>query len=205
MAGFAAVLVIGFAGAADAQRGKGKKGKGGPPVRVLGQVVSFADGKLTVKSRTGETVTVGLAERARVMALRPAKFSDLKKGDFVASAGVRQRDGTLHALELRIFPDSMRGRGEGHRPFRGGPDHTMTNATIDAVVGSVGDRTIKVAYQGGEKTIVVPKDVKVMYMMPGNPGLLKAGAPVSVVARKRGKSIQAFRVLVGLDGLVPPG
>ena len=118
---------------------------------------------------------------------------------------MRQKDGSLRAVELRIFPEKMRGRGEGHRPFRGGPESTMTNATVDAVVGGVSGRTIKVKYPDGEKIIKVPEDVPVMRMGLDGKKHLKPGAHASVFARKgKGSALSAFRILVGADGFIPP-
>ncbi|MDA0239075.1 MAG: hypothetical protein O3A84_03475 [Proteobacteria bacterium] len=204
----AAVALLAFSGAADAQQGgksKGKKGKGGPAVVLKGEVTSFENGAITLKSKDGDSITVRLADRAGVFSLSKISFADVKPGDFIASAGMRQKDGSLQAVELRIFPEQMRGRGEGHRPFRGGPESTMTNATVDAVVGGVSGRTIKVKYPEGEKIIKVPEDVPVMRMGLDGKKHLKPGAHAAVFARKgNGGALSAFRVLVGADGFIPP-
>ena len=193
-------FVLAFGQTADAQ-GRGRRG---PRTAVRGQIVAFDGNQLILKTPSGETV-IAVSERTRVGSLTRVKFADIKKGDFIASAGIRQPDGTLRAIEVRIFPEQLRGRGEGHRPFRGGPNSTMTNATVDAIVGSVAGRTVKVKYPGGEKTIVVPEDVLVMRQDVGDKGLLKPGAHVSVVARKTPNGgLTAVRIKVGKDGLVPP-
>jgi hypothetical protein len=177
----------------------------GGGVRVRGEVVSFEGQMLTVKTKNGEMTQVTVPANARISSLTRANFADIKKGDFVASAGIRQKDGTLRAVELRIFPEEMRGRGEGYRPFRGGPDSTMTNATVDLIVGSIDNRTLKVKYPGGEKTIVVPEDAPVMRQEVGDKSLLTPGAHVSVTARKDPNGqITATRISVGKGGLVPP-
>lgn len=191
-------LVLVFVQTAAAQ---GREGR----VSVRGEIVSFDKQTLTVKTPTGGTSEVTIPEGARVSTLARASFADIKKGDFIASAGVRQKDGRLRAVEVRIFPEQMRGRGEGHRPFRGGPDSTMTNATVDALVGSVDERTLKVKYPDGEKTIVVPEDVPVMKQDVGDTSLLTPGAQVSVTARKEADGqMTAVRIRVGKGGFVPP-
>ncbi len=48
-----------------------------------------------------------------------------------------QADGTQKAVEIHIFPEAMRGTGEGHRPWDLMPNSTMTNATVDNEVASV--------------------------------------------------------------------
>ena len=193
-------LFAGLLQTAEAQRG----GRG-PRTVVRGEIVSFDGRTLAIKTKSGKTTRVTVPKRARVSSLSRASFADIEKGDFVASAGQRQRDGTLHAVEVRIFPEQLRGRGEGHRPFRGGPNSTMTNATVDAIVGSVSDRTLKVKYRDGEKTIVVPKETPVMRQEVADKSLLKPGAHASVLARKgSGGQLTAIRISVGKDGLVPP-
>jgi hypothetical protein len=172
---------------------------------ILGQVTAFKDGTLTVKSNAGETVKIAVDKKTRFRTLTRAKFSDLKKGDFIASAGMLQKDGSLKALEVRYFPAGTRHPREVHRPDTFGPDSRMTNATVDAIIGGVEGRTFKVKYKGGEKTIVVPKGVLVMRQGGGTVKLLKPGAHVSVVARKsKDGTIKALRIKVGMNGLVPP-
>jgi hypothetical protein len=49
---------------------------------------------------------------------------------------LRERSGErvdLGAMAVTLFPQAMRGTGEGHRPFDFMPQSTMTNATVDAV------------------------------------------------------------------------
>ena len=194
MAAIAAVFVLSAPQNAWAQR-----------VTILGQITAFKDGTLTVKSRSGEVVKIIVRKRTRFRTLNRAKFSDVKKGDFIASAGMRQKDGTLKAIEVRFFPAGTRHPREVHRKYRFGPDSRMTNATVDAIIGGISGRTFKVKYEGGEQTIIVPKDVLVMRQGRGTIALLKPGAHVSVVARKaKDDKIKAIRIKVGMNGLVPP-
>ena len=194
MAAIAAVFFLGAPQNAWAQR-----------VSILGQITAFKDGTLTVKSRGGEVVKISVDKKTRFRTLTRAKFSDVKKGDFIASAGMQQKDGKLKAIEVRFFPAGTRHPREVHRKYRFGPDSRMTNATVDAIVGGISRRTFKVKYKGGEKTIFVPNDVLVMRQGRGTIKLLKPGAHVSVVARKaKDGKIKAIRIKVGMNGLVPP-
>ena len=61
-----------------------------------------------------------------------ARSADIKPGDFVGSAAVRGADGKLHAEEVHIFPENLRGTGEGHRPMSG-PQESMTNAAVAGI------------------------------------------------------------------------
>jgi len=115
----------------------------------------------------------------------------------------------LKALEVHIFPEAMRGTGEGYRPFPQVQGGSMTNATITDIVGTqgaVGDNglTLTLRYKDGEKTVVVPKGTPIVLLGQGNPAMLKQGAKVSVTGTKDASGITATRILVGLDGATPP-
>jgi hypothetical protein len=108
------------------------------------------------------------------------------------------------ALEIHIFPESMRGSGEGHRPFDLQPESTMTNGTVGDVTVANG-RTLTVGYKGGQQTVIVPPDTPIVGFEPGDRALLAAGAHAILFGTKQADgSFTAARVLVGKDGLVPP-
>ena len=65
-----------------------------------------------------------------------SSLDDIKPGSYVGTAAMPQPDGTLRALEVHVMPESMRGAGEGHRPFDLQPQSTMTNGTVGTVTGS---------------------------------------------------------------------
>lgn len=196
----AAVLVLWGAAAAQAQQGER-----GTTVNLRGEITAFEGGMLTVRSVEGDTVEMSVPAEARISSLTRVEFETLKKGDFIASAGLRQSDGTLKAIDVRIFPAGGRHPPEVHRKYRLGPESTMTNATVDAFVGGVSGRTFRVKYKGGEQTIVVPKDALVMRQDPGTTALLKPGAKVSVVgSRGDDGKIAVVRAAVGMNGLMPP-
>ncbi len=174
-------------------------------IYLRGQVTAFANGTLTVKNVAGDTETMTVPEKARISSLTRVDFSDLKKGDFIASAGMRQKDGTLKAIDVRIFPAKGFHPREVHTKYRLGPDSTMTNATVDAFIGGVDGKTFKVKYKGGEQTIVVAPETYVMRQNPGKPDLLVPGANVSVVATKdKDGKLTVVRMAVGMNGLMPP-
>jgi hypothetical protein len=192
----AGAVYLAVAGTAAAQAPK--------PVRIRA-TIDAADAKsLSLTSRTGEKMTVALAPDTMVVALVPIKLEDIKAGSFIGSAAMPQADGTQRALEIHVFPESMRGTGEGHRPFDLQPQSTMTNGTVGAVTGTSG-KTLTVAYKGGEKTIVVPPGTPIVTYEPGSPALLVAGAHVIVMGNEAADGkISATRISVGKNGLVPP-
>jgi len=135
-----------------------------------------------------------------------ASMADVKEGSFIGSAAMPQPDGTQRALEVHIFPEEMRGTGEGHRPYAPVPQSTMTNgATAGSPVKGVDGSTITIKYKEGEKKIVVPPDTPVVRYVVGSSSDLKPGAHFTVLAatKKPDGSYEASRINVGRDGVVP--
>jgi hypothetical protein len=172
-------------------------------VRISGTIEKLDGQILSVKSRDGQDLTVNLPDGVRISALANKSLDDIKPGDFVGSAAVADADGKLHAKEVHIFPESMRGAGEGHRPMSD-PGQTMTNATVAEVVRSPDGRGIKLRYPGGEQEIDVAADVRVVEIVPGDLSLLKPGAAVAVFASKASDgSLRARGLQVEKDGVKP--
>ncbi|HXM82371.1 MAG TPA: hypothetical protein VN929_10670 [Burkholderiales bacterium] len=176
-----------------------------PPVRIRGTVESLDGQNLTVKARNGETMKVKLADNVVVMGITKASLSDISSGKFIGTTTVGQREGSLVAEEVHIFPENMRGTGEGHYDWDLRPDSKMTNANVANVVNMANDRVMTVQYKGGEKTILVtPKTVVVSYT-PSDRSELKHGAPIFIVSQRQPDgTLSAARVNVGLHGQVPP-
>ncbi|MFL6623553.1 MAG: hypothetical protein ACJ8KA_07860 [Sulfurifustis sp.] len=176
-----------------------------PPTRVRGTVQKLDGNMLTVKTREGKTAEIKLADNFGVIGVVKAKRSDIASGKFIGSAAKAQPDGTLQALEVVVFPDNMRGFGEGHYPWDLQPESTMTNATVSDVVKDVKGDVMTVRYKDGEKKIVVPKKAPIVTLVPADKSALKKGAHVFVTAQKQPDgSLGAQRVAVGLKGVVPP-
>src|SRR3977135_31960 len=112
----------------------------GQQARMLGTIDSFNGQILVVKSQDGQVTSITVPPDLRVMANAKAGLADIKPGDFVGSAADKGPDGKLHAEEVHIFPESMRGTGEGHRPMGPNPNRSMTNGAV-AMMGP-DDRTM---------------------------------------------------------------
>jgi hypothetical protein len=173
-------------------------------VRVRATIDAVAGDSVTLTTRAGDKMIVELTPSTTVVEIVPIKLEDIKPGSFIGSAAMPQADGSQKALEVHVFPESMRGTGEGHRPFDLQPQSTMTNGTVGSVTGTTG-RTVTVTYQGGEKTIDVPPNTPVVTYEPGTRALLTKGAHVILMGTKAedGK-ITATRISVGKGGMVPP-
>ena len=176
-----------------------------PPVRIRGTVESIDGQNLTVKARNGESMKVTLADNFVVMGITKASVADIASGKFIGTTTVGQREGALVAEEVHIFPENMRGTGEGHYDWDLRPESKMTNANVANVEAMASDRVMTVQYKGGEKKILVtPKTVVVSYA-PADRSELKPGAPVFVNAQRQPDgTLKAPRVNVGLHGQVPP-
>jgi hypothetical protein len=159
---------------------------------------------LRVTTRAGEKVTLKLADDAGVTIIAPIAIDAIKPGSFIGTAAVTQPDGTLKALEIQVFPESMRGVGEGHRPWDLGAGSTMTNGTVGDLKVSNG-RLLTLTYKGGEQKVFVPENAPIITYEPGTKAALKQGAHVIVTATHNAdETLTATRVGVGKDGLVPP-
>ena len=175
------------------------------PSRVRGTVEAVDGELLTVKSRQGEEVKLHMTGDIRVVGIAKISLSDIKIGSFIGTTTVPGPDGGANAIEVHVFPEDMRGTGEGSRPFDLRPNSTMTNATVaEAVVGNEG-HTLTVKYKDGEKKVTVTPDTPVVTYVPAVKSDLKAGAKVIAVMKKLADgSFETNRVSVGRDGLTPP-
>jgi len=190
-----------FAGYAFAQSAAQS---GDVPVRLRGKIDAVSDDTLHLTLRDGDKANAALPANVRVTWLTAAKPSDIAKGSYIGTAAIPQPDGTLRALEVQVFPPSMRGMGEGSRPFDVAPGSTMTNGTIGSMVSADG-RTLTITYKGGEKKVFVPDGVPFVSYAPADRSALTPGANVIVNAvRMPDGTVTARSVLVGQNGLVPP-
>ena len=177
----------------------------GTPVRVRGSVVSLDGSKLVVHAKDGKDVTVNLADNFAALAVVKASMADIKEGTFIGTATVTQPDSTLRSLEVVVFPDKMRGTGEGHYPWDLGSSSMMTNATVANAVKGVEGQTVTVTYKGGEKKIDIPANVPVVALVPATKEEIKPGAVVFVpTQRQPDGSLNGGAVLFGKDGVIPP-
>ncbi|WP_454721034.1 MULTISPECIES: hypothetical protein [Cupriavidus] len=174
------------------------------PVGVRGTVTALAGDTLKVHTRSGQDLDIALGKDTAVRAVTLAKVDEIKAGSYIGSAAIPQADGSLKALEVHVFPPSMRGSGEGHRAWDLGKNSSMTNGTVGSVVVSDG-RTITVKYPEGEKRIVIPGDVPIVNLEPGDRSLLVPGAHVVLFASKAADGALTARfVSAGKNGVVPP-
>lgn len=200
------------------------------PDRLRGTITAVTPTSMTVQTYDGQTMTVSLNDKTGYAWVLPSSLSDLKKGDFIGTA-TTGADNALKAVEVVIFPDSMRGTGEGHYDWdtpaviqakgTAGGSSAMTNGTITNSAmtngtvtnsamtnGTVSDTStgadaqqLTVSYKGGTSQVAVPKDVPVVRLDPAKQAILATGQKVFV--KLLPGSVAQF-VAAGKNGLMPP-
>lgn len=192
--------------------------------RIQGDVTGLAGNNLSIKSLAGEMLTLKLADPVRILTASQTDLTAIHPNAYVAVTAVPQTDGSLLASRINIFPESMRGVGEGHRPMAALPGNTMTNATVSNVAAA--DRPagntmtnatvtriagpsqagkLRVHYPGGEKQVAVPPGLSVTLLEAGDRAMLVPGAHVTVTAtRADDGTMTAASITAGKNGAVPP-
>jgi hypothetical protein len=176
-----------------------------PPVRIRGTIERVDGSTYLVNNRDGTELKVTLPEKPQIAGVTKASLSDIKQGSFVGVTAVPQADGTQRALEVHIFPDSMRGTGEGHYPWDLHPQSTMTNANVDQLVTAVDGQTLTLKYKDGEKKSFVAANTPIVAYVPGDKNDLKVGVKVFIISAKQPDgTLQGRSWRVGRDGVTPP-
>ena len=162
--------------------------------RATIETISADGASLGVRTRAGEERTVHLSPKTRFVLVVPATLADVKAGTFVGVAALPGEAGELKAMEVHIFPEAMRGTGEGFRPFDLAPGSTMTNGNISARVDAASGPKLTVTYKGGEQTIVVDPKTPIVAFEPGAQTDLKPGAAIIARGPKQDGRLDRRRV-----------
>jgi hypothetical protein len=175
-------------------------------VRLRGTIEKVDGNALVAKSDKGDELKINLADKTQVVDVLKASMADIKEGAFIGSGAMPQPDGSQKAIEVHIFPEAMRGTGEGFRPWDGAPNSTMTNGTVGgASVTGVNGPVITVKYKDGDKNIVVGPDVPIVKYEIGSMSDVKPGVAFTVTAamKQPDGSFNVSRINVGVNGTVP--
>jgi hypothetical protein len=175
------------------------------PSRIRGTLETVDGDVLNVKSRSGEEVRLHMTGDIKIFGITKISLADVKVGSFIGTTTVPGPDGAPKAVEVHVFPEAMRGTGEGSRPWDLRPNSTMTNATVSESVASVEGQTVMVKYKDGEKKVVISQDTPIVTYVTGDRSDLKPGARlIAFVKKLPDGSFDTDRVSVGRDGLTPP-
>lgn len=177
-----------------------------PPTRIRGSIAAIDGKTVTIATREGATAKVNLADNWAVALVVPIAMADIKENSFVGVASLKGADGSLNALEVLVFPENMRGAGEGHYPWDLQPESMMTNATVAKLASAPTGQTLTLTYKGGgTQTIVVKPGTPIVTFQPGTQADAKVGAKLLVAATKGSDgNLSAARLAVGKDGFTPP-
>jgi hypothetical protein len=193
-----ALLAVGLGGVVAAQAPA-------KPVRIRGEISAVTADTLTVKRRSGDTVTISMKSDLGVNAVKNVALADIKPSAYVGVASKTGVDGKLTAIEVLVFPEAGRGTGEGHYDWDLGEKTTMTNANVDTAVQSVDGRKLTLSYKGGTQEINVPANAPVVTVIPAAKTDLIVGKKVFVVGVPAGEGkFTGNRVVVEKDGVAPP-
>jgi len=171
------------------------------PILLRGSVQSASATQLVLKSDTG-VVTVKITQPFRLYTRVPTDMSHVKENSFIGVTTVKQPDGSERATEIHVFPEELRGLGEGSRmmtPSAGGAANRMTNGNVSASrmtngavsqsrmsngsVSSTNGSSLVVHYAGGSQNVTVPPNTPVTELKLTSKGLA-AGDQVAVLAKK---------------------
>jgi hypothetical protein len=175
------------------------------PSRVRGTIEGIDGDVVDVKSRSGDDVKLHMTSSMRVVGIVKISLADIKVGSFIGATTVPGPDGSQNAVEVHVFPEAMRGTGEGSRPYDLRPNSTMTNATVAESVAGNDGHTLVIKYKDGEKKVVVSPETPVVTYVPADKSDLKEGAKIIAFVKKLPDgSFETDRISVGRDGLTPP-
>jgi hypothetical protein len=183
---------------------------------VRGTVASVSDNELTVSSESG-AVKIRLGNPLTVYGRTSSDLAHVTTKSFVGITSVKQPDGSERATEIHIFPDALRGVGEGSYmmnpdPAKSTSANRMTNGTVSKSTPAAGNpsksrmtngtvttlaegSTLSVQYGGGMETIVVPPDVHVTALAPTGDRLTPGQNVVALTKKQSDGSITTTAVI----------
>src|SRR6185312_7419608 len=156
-----AVLTLVLAGVAEAQQPPV------PPVRVRGTVQAFDGQTLTVATPKDGVVKLAVGPNTGINGVAAKTVADIGDNTFVGTTAVKDAKGRWQATEVHIFPESMRGAGEGHYAWDL-PDSTMTNAAVTGTVAKGNGRTLALKYADGTVEVDVTPKTAIVALTAGD-------------------------------------
>ena len=174
-------------------------------IHVRGTVASVEGSAVTIKTNGGKDIGLTIGDDWRIAGVVPASLSDVKKGVFIGTANVQDSSGN-RALEVVVFPEKMRGTGEGDYGWDLKPKSSMTNANVEQTVESVDGSTVTLKYKGGEKTVTIAPSTPIVTFADATKDDVKPGAKVFISGTPNpdGTMLTKGFLAVGKDGTTPP-
>jgi len=153
------------------------------PHNLRGTVKSLTADTLVLQPKSGPAVKVQLTPAWGVTAMKSVAVDAIQTGSFIGTTTYEKPDGTGRSLEVHVFPPGVK-IGQGHYPWDLKPHSMMTNGDVGKVVAGRKGRTIEVAYPGGTHTIMVPNNVPVVTITPGDRAMVKPGVKVFIMSTR---------------------
>ncbi len=174
------------------------------PIRLRGVVERIDSDSITFKERRGETLKIAMPPNLNITEVYPIKMTDIQENSFIGTATLTNSSGRLEALEVLVFPEAMRGTGEGHYSWDLMPGSMMTNANVSQLKSIGSGRELKLDYKGGSQVVFVPENTPIVTFRPGSLALLVPQANAILTVIEKDGQPQLTRVTVGKDGFKPP-
>ena len=176
-----------------------------PPPRVRGVIQAVEGQTLVVATPEDGTVRLTLTDMTGINGVEKRAIADIKDNTFVGATAVKDRKGRWQATEVHIFPESMRGAGEGHYAWDL-PESTMTNGAATGVVAKGRGGTMNVRHSGGNVEIDVTRRTEIVALTTGRRALLVPGATIMALAAPpaAGGNATAVAIVAETNGVKPP-
>jgi hypothetical protein len=180
--------------------------------RIKASVVSFDGVLLTVRpDGESESMKIGVRPATRILKEDVTALADIPAGAFVGATVGKSPLGAFEAQEVHIFPESLRGSGEGLYPATPGSSRFILNGAVTGATPT----TLSLKFRGaggeganctgrapvnpltgcqGSATIAVAAATPVIALTAADKSLIKPGA------------VLALSIMAGPDGRpVTPG
>ena len=174
------------------------------PIRLRGVIEQVDTQSITIKERRGEIIKIAMPPNLNITEVYPIKMSDIQENSYIGTATMTSSSGRLEALEVLMFPESMRGTGEGHYAWDLMPGSMMTNASVSQLKTIGSGRELTLDYKGGSKVVYVPESAPIVTFRPGSSALLVSQANAILTVIEKDGQVTLLRITVGKDGFKPP-
>jgi hypothetical protein len=188
-------FVAGFAAAVALTTAAGIAQALDEPVGYTGTIVAVADESVTLQAADGKVTKVAMTRGWHVAVMRPVGADAIQVNSFIGAANSAIDERTGKAVEFRIFEPGNKPEQGTHA--MGGRPTLMTHGTVTNVKATEAGREVDVVYPGGERRIIVPRDVEVRQSFVVDQSRAQAGAVVTAVTRKDADGVwRATRLLI---------
>ena len=177
---------------------------GGAQLRLRGTIEAFDGQTLRMQTLADGPVEFAVAATTGINGVARRTLADIGDNAFIGTTAAKDADGRWRATEVHIFPEEMRGAGEGHYAWDF-PETTMTNAAVTGMA-AVGDgRALTLTHGGGVVEVVVDSSTEIVALTLGSPSLLVAGARIFVLGQVDVVgTFNAIAIVAEQNGVEPP-